>query len=94
LLSITSTSSEVPQALWASTDPPGDLEGVAIGLFGSPSPENVARIAHNHAVMGTFARGKGRVFNVGTTDWAYGLDADPLVRQVTGNILRWLTTRS
>ncbi len=42
LLSITPTSSEVPEALWASTDPPGDLEGVAAALFGSASPENVA----------------------------------------------------
>jgi hypothetical protein len=50
----------------------------------------VARIAHNHAVMGTFEKGKGRVLNVGTTDWAYGLDGDPLVQQVTANILRWL----
>ena len=90
LLSITPTSSEVPEALWASTDPPGDLEGVAAALFGSASPDNVARIAHNHAVIGTFEKGKGRVFNAGTVDWAYGLDRDPLVRRVTGNIVRWL----
>jgi N,N-dimethylformamidase beta subunit-like protein len=90
LLSITPTSSEVPEALWASTDPPGDLEGVAAGLFGSASPANIARIAHNHAVIGTFERGDGRVLNAGTTDWAYGLDRDPLVQRVTGNIVRWL----
>ena len=46
-------------------EPPGDLEGVAAGLFGSASPENIARIAHGHAVMGTFTKGKGRVFNAG-----------------------------
>lgn len=90
LLSITDTTCEAPRALWASIDPPGDLEGVAITLFGSASAENVARIAHNHAVMGTFEKGKGRVLNVGTTDWAYGLDGDPLVQHVTANILRWL----
>ena len=90
LLSITPTSSEVPEALWASTDPPGDLEGVAAALFGSASPDNVARIAHNHAVIGTFQKGQGRVFNAGTTDWAYGLDRDPLVQRVTRNIVRWL----
>ncbi|MGZ4700197.1 MAG: N,N-dimethylformamidase beta subunit family domain-containing protein [Ilumatobacteraceae bacterium] len=93
LLSITATSSEVPEALWASTDPPGDLEGVATALFGSAAPENVARIAHNHAVVGTFPKGKGRVFNAGTTDWAYGLDGDPLVQQVTRNIAEWLGAR-
>jgi hypothetical protein len=92
LLSITSTTSEVPKALWASSDPPGDLEGVATALFGSPSPENVARIAHNHAVIGTFTRGRGKVLNAGTTDWCYGLDSDPLVQRVTANILRWLVS--
>jgi hypothetical protein len=92
LLSITATTSEVPKALWASTDPPGDLEGVATALFGSPSPENVARIAHNHAVIGTFTKGKGRVLNAGTTDWCYGLDDDPRVQKVTANILRWLVS--
>ncbi|HEY7045486.1 MAG TPA: N,N-dimethylformamidase beta subunit family domain-containing protein [Nocardioidaceae bacterium] len=93
LLSVTTTTSEIPPALWANTDPPGDLEGVAAALFGSASPENVARIAHNHAVMGTFEKGRGRVVHTGTTDWAFGLDRDPLVQQVTGNILRWLAGR-
>ena len=82
---------EAPAALWADVAPPGDLEGVAAGFFGSASPENVASIAHNHAVMGTFTKGKGEVFNAGTTDWSYGLDSDPLVQQVTRNIIRWLT---
>jgi hypothetical protein len=90
LLSITATSSEVPTALWASADPPGDLEGVATALFGSASPENTARIAHNHAVVGTFSRGTGRVLHAGTTDWCYGLDDDPLVQRVTRNIVHWL----
>ena len=90
LLSITETSSEAPAALWATTDPPGDLEFVAAMLFGSAAPEHVARIAHNHAVLGVFSKGRGRVVNVGTTDWAYGLDDDPVVQQVTANIIRWL----
>jgi hypothetical protein len=82
---------EAPVELWAASAPPGDLEGVAAGLFGSASPENIARIAHGHAVMGTFTKGQGRVFNAGTTDWSCGLDADPLVQQVTRNVIRWLT---
>jgi hypothetical protein len=90
LLSITEDRCEVPKALWASYDPPGDLEGVATALFGSASAENVARIAHNHAVIGTFTKGKGRVLNAGSADWCYGLDRDPQVQQVTANILRWL----
>ena len=84
------TSAKPPKALWASTEPPGDLQGVAAGLFGEASPENIAKIAYNHAVMGTFTKGKGRVFNAGTTDWAFGLDRDPLVQQVTLNVVRQL----
>jgi hypothetical protein len=59
-------------------------------LFGDASPANVAKVAHGHAVMGTFQRGRGRVFNAGTTDWAFGLDRDPLVQRVTLNVLRQL----
>ncbi|MEY2522368.1 MAG: hypothetical protein QOJ66_933, partial [Ilumatobacteraceae bacterium] len=91
LISITPTYCEAPPALWADPEPPGDLEGVATGLFGSASPENIARIAHGHAVVGTFTKGKGRVFNAGCTDWSYGLDIDPLVQQVTRNVIKWLT---
>jgi hypothetical protein len=86
IISITDTVCEAPAALWASLNPPGDLEGVAIGLFGDASPEHVAKIAHGHAVMGTFTRG-GTVFSVGSTDWAYGLDNHPLIQQVTRNVL-------
>ena len=90
LLSVTPTYSEVPSALWASTEPPGDLEGMAIGLFGDHSAENVARLAHGNAVMASFTRGKGTVFNAGSADWAYGLDADRLVQRVTENVVRKL----
>ena len=90
LISITDTLCEAPVALWANVEPPGDLEGVAAGLFGSAAPENIARIAHNHAVVGTFTKGKGRVFNAGTTDWCFGLDTDPLVQRVTANVVHWL----
>ena len=40
---------------------------------------------------GPFTRGAGTVFNAGTTDWSYGLDHDPLVRQVTHNVLTRLS---
>jgi len=92
LISINDSVCEAPSALWASVDPPGDLEGVTAALFGSASPENVARIAHGHAVMGVFTKGKGKVFNAGTTDWAHGLDTDPIVQQVTRNVIRWLAS--
>lgn len=90
LISITPDYSEAPSALWASTAPPGDLEDVAAALFGSASPENIARISHNHSVIGVFDKGKGRVFHAGTTDWAYGLDGDRQVQVVTENVIRLL----
>jgi hypothetical protein len=68
----------------------GDLQYTATILAGDASPANVARFAHGHAVMGTFRRGKGTVFNTGTTDWAYGLDRDPIVQAVTRNVLTHL----
>lgn len=91
LLSQSATYSEIPKAIWADPDGPGDLEGVATGLFGDASPENVAKLAHGNAVMGCFTRGKGTVFNAGTTDWAYGLDSDPLVQRITANVLQQLS---
>jgi hypothetical protein len=67
-------------------DATGDLEYTATILLGDASPENTRRLAHGHAVMGVFQRG-GTVFNAGVTDWAYGLDSDRLVQQVTRNVL-------
>ena len=70
----------------------GDLEYTATLLFGDASPENMARVANGHAVMGLFQRG-GTVFNAGTADWAYGLDRDPLVQQITRNVIARLGQR-
>ena len=52
------------------------------------STENVAEIARGHACMVTFTRGAGEVFNAGSADWCYGLDHDPVVQQVTLNVVR------
>jgi hypothetical protein len=86
LISITDTLCEAPPALWASLEPPGDLEFIAMRLFGDDSPQNRAKIANGSAVMGCFTR-DGTVFSVGSTDWAYGLDDNALVQQVTRNVL-------
>lgn len=91
LLSQTDDYSEIPEALWADPSGPGDLEGVAAGLFGDASPQNTAKIAHGSAVVACFTRGAGTVFNAGTTDWAYGLDHDTTVQRVTANVLRRLS---
>ena len=90
LISITATECEAPVELWASVEPPGDLQGITYVLYGDASPENVARLAHGHAVMGTFPKGKGRVFHAGTADWAQGLDRDPTVQTITRNVIEQL----
>jgi len=89
LISITEHHCEAPVALWASVDPPGDLEGVAMILndTATPSQAQLDTLGSGHAVMGLFERGAGSVVNAGTTDWVYGLDDDPQVQQVTNNII-------
>lgn len=90
LISITDDHCEAPAGLWASLDPPGDLEGVAMVLYGDASAANVEKLAQGHAVMATFARGQGRVFHAGSADWAYGLDDDPVIQTITANVFAHL----
>ena len=84
-----------PARLWTHDELPsryrdgqvGEVEGIAEAVFGDSRPESVAKVAHNHAVMGVYERG-GTVFTSGTTDWVYGLAGhDPVVTQATRNIL-------
>lgn len=90
LLSNTPGNCEFIKPLSFDLNGTGDLEYTAQILFGDDSPANTARVAHGHAVMGLYTRG-GTVFNAGTTDWAYGLDNDRLVQQVTANVLMRLS---
>jgi len=83
-----------PARLWLTEDLPpgladsyvGELNWVARRLGGADTAENRARFASGSAVMGTFARGRGEVFTVGCTDWAYGLD-DPDIARITRNVI-------
>jgi len=74
---------------------PSEVEFIAARLFGSRSEDNVARIAHGHAVLGTYtSAGGGTVVTSGSTDWAHGLAGrDPQVERITHNILRRLSGR-
>jgi hypothetical protein len=85
-----------PARLWSQLEQPsryahepGELEHVATAIFGDAPPDNVARIANNHAVMAMFTvPGGGTVFNAGVIDWAFGLKhADPDVERITKNVL-------
>ncbi|MBS0331617.1 MAG: DUF4350 domain-containing protein [Proteobacteria bacterium] len=68
--------------------PPEQLDVVAKIAFGDDSAEAQARVLRGHAVMASFRRGAGEVFNGGTTEWAHGLAAgDPFVDRITRNVL-------
>ena len=68
--------------------PPEQLVVVAQIAFGSDDAATQARVLRGHAVMATFRRGRGEVFNSGTTEWARGLAAgDPFVERITRNVL-------
>jgi len=58
-------------------------------LFDSRDPADVERIAHGHAVLGTYtSSGGGTVVTSGSTDWAHGLvGRDEQVEQITRNLL-------
>jgi hypothetical protein len=89
-----------PARLWSRDEQParyarepGELEHVAAALWGEFADANVHKIQHNHAVVGCFAvPGGGTVFNVGCTDWTYGIEGgDPVVERVTRNVLERLS---
>jgi len=87
---------EYPKSISAAADQ-GDLEFVAERIYGG-GPKALARVRHGNAVMLTCrpaGTDGGTVVVVGSTDWVFGLSAgagtgaaDPLVEQVTANILR------
>ena len=68
--------------------PPEPFAVLTRAAYGFDSPDNRARLMRGHAVLATFKRGKGEVFNSGTTEWAYGLKAgNPFVDRITRNVL-------
>jgi hypothetical protein len=69
--------------------PPEKLDVCAKIVFGDAGEASQQRLLRGHAVMASFARGRGEVFNAGTTEWAHGLGAgDPFVTRITKNVLR------
>ena len=69
--------------------PPEQLDVVARIAYGRDDSATQARVSRGHAVMASFKRGKGEVFNAGTTEWAHGLAAhDPFVTRITRNVLK------
>jgi len=68
---------------------PSEIEFIAGRLFGTRDAEAVERIAHGHAVLGTYtSAGGGVVITSGSTEWAHGLAGrDPQVERITANVL-------
>ncbi len=68
---------------------PAEDEFIAARLFGTRDPDAVERIAHGHAVLGSYiSAAGGTVVTSGCTDWAHGLAGrDPQVERITANVL-------
>jgi len=68
---------------------PAEDEFIASRLFDSRDPEAVERIAHGHAILGTYTSpGGGTVVTSGSTDWAHGLAGrEPQIERITTNVL-------
>jgi hypothetical protein len=80
---------EEPDRGYAPLIPPENLDIIARDVFGDDSPALRRRLIRGHAAMATFRRGRGEVFNGGTTEWAHGLAArDPFVERITRNVLK------
>jgi hypothetical protein len=80
---------EYPASI-AALDDQGDLEFVASRLHGRVDDETLALCRHGNAVMLTcrpFGPSGGEVVTIGSTDWVFGLAGDPLVGQVTRNVI-------
>ena len=80
---------EYPASI-AALDDQGDLEFVASRLHGRVDEETLALCRYGNAVMLTcrpFGERGGEVVTIGSTDWVFGLAADPLVGRVTRNVI-------
>jgi len=78
---------EDPASGYRPLIPPEKLDVIARDVFGKPGADTEQRILRGHAVMASFKRGKGEIFNGGTTEWAHAL-CDPFVAQITRNVLK------
>jgi hypothetical protein len=80
---------EYPASI-AALDDQGDLEFIASRLHGRVDADTLALCRHGNAVMLTcrpYGDDGGEVVTIGSTDWVFGLAGDPLVGQVTRNVI-------
>lgn len=83
------TLGEDPSSGYAPMIPPEKLDVIAEVIHGDGSAAMQQRVLRGHAMLASFRRGKGEVFNTGTTEWAHGLAAhDPFVETITRNVMK------
>ena len=79
---------EEPDRGYAPIIPPENIDVIVREAFEDDSSDARSALVRGHAVMASFRRGKGEVFNGGTTEWAHALKAgDPFVERITRNVL-------
>jgi len=67
--------------------PIDELDGLLTALWGDDIPERF-RGGLGAGMMASFTRGRGQVFNAGSTEWVNGLiHRDPFTEQITQNVL-------
>jgi hypothetical protein len=72
-----------------------DAEYVATVLEGEATPATIAKTKRGSGLIVNFKSGLGEVFHAGSTDWIAGLIRhDPLVEQVTSNVLNRYLNRT
>ena len=82
------TLAEQPHPDFPAIIAPESLEQLARITSGAAGPNEIGRLLRGHAVMASFRRGRGEVFNGGSTEWAHGLaQGDPFIDRITRNVL-------
>lgn len=83
------TIAEDPRNPFPPLIPPEQPETLAKIAYGRSDEDALRRLMHGHAVMASFRKGQGEVFNAGTTEWVHGLAAeDPFIEAITHNVMR------
>ncbi len=81
------TLGEDPRSPYPPLIPPEDMDTCARLAYGATNDVTKQRLMRGHAVMASFKRGEGEVFNGGTTEWAHGLAAkDAFLEKITLNV--------
>ncbi|MER5686347.1 N,N-dimethylformamidase beta subunit family domain-containing protein [Streptomyces sp. NPDC002205] len=84
---------------WGGTVPIGapanELDALLTALFEDQPPEYLRGKRYGSAMIATFSRGSGTVFNAGSCEWVNGLiHRDPFTERITRNVLDRFATQN